>query len=154
MSIVPFRRTGSLAITAALLVAVAGCSSAATPSASPAASTPAASPSAVASAVASGLPSPSPLPMSVKSIDKNVKAGTKAGLTVATEDGAECTIVVTYATGPATDSGLAPSVAASNGYVQWGWTVPADTAPGTVPVKVSCTKGARSGQLETEFTVK
>ena len=157
------RISGRTAIPAAVLaLALAGCSStAATPSVAPSA-TQSAIPSAVASAVASALASavasaaanPSPLPMSIKSLDKTVKAGQKAGLTVVTEDGATCTIVVTYATGPATDSGLAPAIAASNGYVQWGWTVPADTAPGTVPVKVDCTKGTRSGQLETEFTVK
>jgi hypothetical protein len=150
-------------IPAALLaVALAGCSStAATPSAA-ASAPPSAIPSAVASAVASALASavasaaanPSPLPMSVKSLDKTVKVGQKAGITIDTKDGATCTITVTYTTGPSTAAGLEPAIAASNGYVSWGWTVESGTALGTYPIDVVCKSGAQTGELHTEFTVK
>jgi hypothetical protein len=151
---------------AVLAVALAACSStAATPSAAPSptpSSTPSAVPSVVASAAASALASavasaaanPSPLPMSVKSLDKTVKAGQKAGITIDTKDGASCTIAVTYATGPSTAAGLEPAIAASNGYVSWGWTVESGTAPGTYPIDVVCKAGTLTGELHTEFTVK
>lgn len=153
------RISGRTAIPAAVLaLALAGCSStAATPSAAPS-STPSAIPSAVASALASAVASaaanPSPLPMSIKSLDKTVKAGQKAGITIDTKDGATCTITVTYTTGPSTAAGLEPAIAASNGYVSWGWTVESSTAPGTYPIDITCKSGAQTGQLHAEFTVK
>ena len=161
----PIWRTAILAAT--LIAVVGGCTStsssvAPSTSASPPSASPSSIPSAVASAIASaaasalssGLPGQSPLPMSVKSLTKSAKPGDHAGITIATEDGAECKITVTYANGPSTASGLEPAIAASNGYVSWGWTVDAGTPAGDWPIDIVCTRGGRTGELHEKLTVK
>jgi hypothetical protein len=125
------RRVTGLAMAGALLMAVSACTGASTPA-----------------------PSSGALPVSLKSLDKEVAVGKTANISVDTKAGATCTITVTYSTGPATDPGLQPAVAASNGLAAWGWTVAQGTAPGTYPIDVVCTSGLLKGELKEQFTVK
>lgn len=72
-----------------------------------------------------------------------------------TTAGSNCTITVTYNSGPSTAQGLEPKTASAAGAVSWTWRVGGNTALGTYPVDVRCTSPL--GQVATQrvmFTVQ
>jgi hypothetical protein len=83
------------------------------------------------------------------SLTSPVSAGSDATLVVAVPTGTNCSIVVTYKSGPSEAAGLYPQRARA-GRIDWTWTVGSRTTPGRWPIDVSC--GA-AGDLHTSFVV-
>ena len=83
------------------------------------------------------------------SLTSPVSAGSDATLTVAVPSGANCSIVVTYKSGPSSAAGLYPQRASSS-HVSWTWRIGTNTTPGRWPIDVSCTA---AGALHTSFVV-
>jgi hypothetical protein len=86
-----------------------------------------------------------PVGVAINALTTPVAIGTNASASIATTAGSKCTIVVTYANGISTDSGLAPKQADDYGSVTWTWTIGASVAPGTGTVKVTCAYNGRTG---------
>lgn len=83
-----------------------------------------------------------------------VAAGANTMITVSTNAGSACTILVTYAGGvKSTDSGLAPKNADVYGNASWSWTVDSSVPAGNWPVKVTCTYHGRTGVLQNDLQV-
>ena len=87
-------------------------------------------------------------------LTKMVAPGGDATIAVSTSPNADCTIAVTYKSGPSDAKGLDPKAADGTGAVKWTWTVAKATTPGKWPIKVSCAAGGKTGTLETAFVVK
>lgn len=83
--------------------------------------------------------------VSINALTTPVGLGSNASITIATNAGSNCTIVVTYGGVKSTDSGLAPKKADAYGTVTWTWTIPANTPLGAAPVKVDCVYNGRTG---------
>lgn len=90
---------------------------------------------------------------SVQSLTTPVVPGTNSSITVKTNPEAKCTISVTYNKIPSKDSGLIPKVADEYGVVDWSWTVESTVPIGKWPVKVTCTKGKKSGVTAGDLVV-
>lgn len=88
------------------------------------------------------------------SVTKAVKPGDDASIAVSTAPNADCTIAVTYKSGPSEAKGLEPQKADAKGMAKWTWTVAQATSPGKWPIKVSCSAAGKSASLETAFEVK
>lgn len=88
------------------------------------------------------------------SLTKTVAPGDDATIAVSTAPNADCTIAVTYKSGPSDAKGLDPQKADAKGAAKWTWTAAKATTPGTWPIKVSCAAGGKTGTLETSFVVK
>ena len=93
--------------------------------------------------------------LSVKlvSVTSPIRHGADATIVVATAPKAACTITVIYKSGPSRAQGLIPETADARGRVAWTWRVGTRTTPGTWPIVVNCSSGARSGKLQTSFDV-
>jgi len=144
----------------AIAVAVAACGSSA---GSPAPSTAAKSPAptshvldATSRPTTQSKPTADPNAFAVKvtAHTKSVSRGGTASVTIKTTPGAECGISVLYSGSPSSAKGLEPKKADKKGTVLWKWTVASDTKKGTWPIDVSCSVGDRTGDAETNFTVK
>ncbi|HET7320233.1 MAG TPA: hypothetical protein VFI84_01440 [Candidatus Saccharimonadales bacterium] len=110
-------------------------------------------------AAAQPLPAPAkpadnaPEGVAIGSFTTPVKPGDNASIQVHTQPTSTCTIVVTYNSVAATDSGLVDKTADDYGTAGWSWTVPATTPEGKWPVKVTCTYHGRSGVYQAELEV-
>jgi hypothetical protein len=145
---------------AGIAVAVAACGSSA---GSPAPSTAAKSPAPTAqvldatsrpTAQARPTADPNALAVKVTAHTKSVGRGGTASVTIKTTPGAECGISVLYSGSPSSAKGLEPKEADKKGTVLWNWTVASNTKKGTWPIEISCSVGDRTGDAETNFTVK
>lgn len=83
--------------------------------------------------------------VAVETVTSPVAAGSNASISISTNAGSVCTILVTYNGVPSTDSGLAAKAPDPYGGVTWTWTVGNSVPPGTWPIKVTCTYHGRSG---------
>jgi hypothetical protein len=83
------------------------------------------------------------------SLTSSVSAGSSATLVLGVPTGTNCSIVVSYKSGPSAAAGLYPQ-RARNGRITWTWTVGNRTTHGRWPIDVSC--GA-AGSLHTSFVV-
>jgi hypothetical protein len=101
------------------------------------------------------VPTPTPIPLDVKrnSMTSPVAHGDRATLTISTAAGADCKIVVEYASGPSQAAGLGEKTADADGAVSWTWTVGQTTKAGRYPITVTCFKENREGTLEVTFEV-
>jgi hypothetical protein len=97
---------------------------------------------------------PGGIDVSVVSFTEAVKAGSKASITVQTAEGATCTIVVIYASGPSKAAGLEPKTADGHGQASWTWTVGSATTPGDRQVTVTCHQGPLSGSVDATLAVE
>lgn len=89
------------------------------------------------------------------SVTSPVSRGQAAIATAKTVAGADCTITVTYSSGPSTAEGLGPKTADGAGNVSWSWTVPTSAIPGSWPVEVSCsTPSGLRAVARLSFTVE
>jgi hypothetical protein len=77
-----------------------------------------------------------------------------ASVSIKTAKGAKCSIDVEYASGSSTAKGLGTKKANSKGAITWKWKVGGRTTPGEWPISIYCTKGDRSGDASTSFTVR
>jgi hypothetical protein len=93
------------------------------------------------------------LAVKLVSVTSPARPGTDATIVVATAPNAECTITVIYKSGASRAKGLVPETADAQGKLAWTWRVGTRTTPGTWPIIVTCSSGARSGKLETSFDV-
>ncbi len=94
--------------------------------------------------------------LSVKliSVKSPVSPGNAASITIKTAPSAECTITVTYKSGPSQAQGLDPKTADNEGIVSWAWIVGTRTTPGEWPIRVTCSAGSEQSTLETLFSVQ
>jgi hypothetical protein len=101
-------------------------------------------------------PAPTAVPLTISKVSttESVAPGDTAKVVIATADGAECTIKVTYDSGPSKASGLADQTADAAGKVTWSWTVGRTTKAGTWPIDIACFKGERDGTLALTFKVR
>lgn len=84
--------------------------------------------------------------VSIQSLLSPVAAGSNTSMSIRSNAGSTCSILVTYNGGAIShDSGLAPQKTDVYGFVTWTWTVEKTVAPGTYPVKVTCVYNGRSG---------
>jgi hypothetical protein len=74
-----------------------------------------------------------------------VKAGDNSSISVRTNAGSTCTILVTYNGVASKDSGLGPKTADAYGFATWAWTVDSTAPAGTWPVKVTCVYHDKTG---------
>jgi hypothetical protein len=100
-------------------------------------------------------PEATPKPLSIRKIalTASVSNGGTAKVTIKTEANARCSIDVTYNSGSSTAAGLVDKTASAQGGVTWSWTVGTQTANGTYPIDIWCTKGDREGGLSLTFSV-
>ncbi len=98
--------------------------------------------------------SPTPVPLQITSVTSPVRPGQDATLTARTDPFTECTITVTYRTGPSTAAGLEPKTADADGNVSWTWMVGTRTTPGTWPIVVTASVGGVTTTVETTFVVQ
>lgn len=87
------------------------------------------------------------------SLTSPARQGADATIVVGTAPNAACTITVLYRSGASHAQGLVPKTANAQGRVVWTWRVGTRTTPGTWPIIVNCSIGARSGRLETSVDV-
>lgn len=101
-------------------------------------------------------PAPTAVPLAISkvSVPESVAAGDKASVVITTADAAECTIKVTYDSGPSQASGLGNQTADASGKVTWSWTVGRTTKAGTWPIEIACFKGERDGTLKLSLRVR
>jgi hypothetical protein len=101
-------------------------------------------------------PAPTAVPLAISkvSVTESVAPGDKAKVVITTAAAAECTIVVTYDSGPSQASGLEGQTADAAGKVTWSWTVGRNTIAGTWPIDIACFKGERDGTLQLTFKVR
>jgi hypothetical protein len=99
-------------------------------------------------------PTAIPLVISKVSVTESVAVGDSAKVVITTAAQAECTIEVTYDSGPSQASGLEGKSADAAGKVTWSWTVGRNTKPGTWPIDIACFKGERDGTLHLTFKVR
>lgn len=99
-------------------------------------------------------PTAVPLVISKVSVTESLAGGDKATVVITTADRAECTIEVTYDSGPSQASGLEGQTADASGKVTWSWTVGRNTKAGTWPIDIACFKGERDGTLQLTFKVR
>jgi hypothetical protein len=85
--------------------------------------------------------------VAVQFISTPVRPGDNATMTIHTNIGANCTIMVAYNNVPAKDSGLVPKKADDMGLVTWGWTVPTTTPVGKWPATATCANTTKSGMV-------
>jgi len=97
---------------------------------------------------------PNALAVKVTAHTKSVSRGGTASVTIKTTPGAECGISVLYSGSPSSAKGLEPKKADKKGTVLWKWTVASDIKKGAWPIDVSCSVGDRTGDAETNLTVK
>lgn len=90
---------------------------------------------------------------SVQYITSPVTPGMNASITVKTNAGAKCTIVVEYDKVASKDSGLVPKIAEEFGMVTWAWTVEASAPLGKWPVKVTCANVKNSAVVKGDLEV-
>jgi hypothetical protein len=83
--------------------------------------------------------------VALETIDSPVKAGENTSISVRTNAGSTCSIVVTYNGVVSHDSGLADHASDAYGFATWTWTVEPTVPPGTYPVKVTCSYHGRTG---------
>ena len=96
-----------------------------------------------------------PPDLSIKKIalTASVARGATARLSIRTAGKADCSITVTYNSGPSQASGLVNKIADSSGRIMWSWKVGTRTARGSYPIDISCTKGEQTGWLSLTFRV-
>jgi hypothetical protein len=101
-------------------------------------------------------PEPTAKPLSVKVVKrtKSVQQNGTASVTIKTSKKADCSIDVQYLSGSATAKGLGDKSANADGQVTWKWKVGGKTTEGTWPIYIRCVLGERTGDVDTEFTVK
>jgi len=101
-------------------------------------------------------PAPTAVPLAISkvSVTDSVAAGDAASLAISTADAAQCTIKVTYDSGPSQASGLDAQTADASGKATWTWTVGRTTKAGTWPIEITCFKGERTGRLSLTFRVR
>lgn len=87
------------------------------------------------------------------SILSPVKAGDNTTISISTNAGSTCTILVTYNNVVSKDSGLTTKTADDYGSASWTWTVNNSIPIGTWPVKVTCTYNKQSGVLIADLKV-
>lgn len=89
----------------------------------------------------------------VEFLSSPVAPGGSASINVKTVATSVCTISISYNNVPANSSDLTPKTADDFGNVNWDWTVPASAPTGTWPVKVTCTRGAKSAVVQDNLVV-
>ena len=101
-------------------------------------------------------PAPTAIPLAISkvSVTESVAPGDKAKVVITTAAAAECTIVVTYDSGPSQASGLEARTADAAGKVTWSWTVGRNTIAGTWPIDIACFKAERNGTLQLTIKVR
>lgn len=95
-----------------------------------------------------------PVGVAIQSVSSPVTPGENASVMVRTNPEVGCSIVVTYDTVPAVDSGLSKKAADEFGTVSWAWTVPATAPLGTWPVDITCQNKKHSAVLKVDLVVK
>ena len=154
------RRPALIALLAPIALAVAACgASSSSPSPSSAETSPRPTSHVLAATsrpTAQAKPSldPNALAVKVTAHSKTASRGGVASVTIATKPGAECGISVLYPDGPSSAKGLEPKKADKKGAITWSWTVASTVKKGTWPIDVSCSLGDRTGDVETNLTVK
>jgi hypothetical protein len=100
-------------------------------------------------------PDPTAKPLSVNkvSLTGSVSRGGTAKVTIKTDAHADCSIEVTYNSGPSTAAGLGDKTANDSGSVSWSWRVGSNTARGSYPIDIWCSKGERGDNLSLTFRV-
>ncbi len=84
--------------------------------------------------------------VAVETLLSPVKAGENTSISVRSNAGSSCTIVVSYDGGRVSkDSGLLPKPADVYGFTTWTWTVEPNVPAGTYPIKVTCVYNGRTG---------
>ncbi len=92
--------------------------------------TPAAAGTAQTSAPRSTIIQPAAVTQNLVSLTSPIKRGANATITIRTQVGTACSIIVYYKSGSSA-AGLGPKVAGANGRCTWTWKVGTNTTPGT-----------------------
>ena len=91
--------------------------------------------------------------VAVAMLTSPVQRGQDASITINTNAGSLCNILVTYNKVVSKVDGLGPAMADDFGSVGWTWTVAENTPIGTWPIKVTCVYHGRSGVVDTNLQV-
>lgn len=79
-----------------------------------------------------------PANASIQTLTSPIMPGDNASVTVKSNPGSECSIVVEYNKVPSKDSGLKSKVSDEFGMATWSWTVESTVPEGKWPVTVTC----------------
>lgn len=148
-------RLRSLLALIAGLVLVGGCTSAGSSGTDPVATRLgfASEPTAEPTAAETVEPTPKSFAVKVTKLTRSVRPGGTASVTIATVKYAECSISVTYDSGPSEAAGLVTKKANGKGAVTWKWMVGRNTGSGEYPIDIFCTASTREGQAHATFRV-
>jgi len=91
---------------------------------------------------------------SVQSLTSPVAPGENASVTIKTNPGSWCTIIVKYNEVKSTDSGLVGKTSDEYGSITWTWTVESSTPEGKWPVNVTCLRNSKSAVVIGDLVVK
>ncbi len=90
---------------------------------------------------------------SIQSLTSPVSPGSNVSVVVNTNQESQCTISVIYDKTESKDSGLLPKKSDEYGMVSWTWTVENSVPLGKWPVKVTCSKGTKSGVVVGDLVI-
>jgi len=99
-------------------------------------------------------PAPAALSVEIVSVTSPVSQGANATAVAQTSPGANCSITVTYKSGPSKAQGLVPKTADASGQVSWTWKVGTNTTPGDWPIDITCSLGGQSQSARSSITVQ
>lgn len=94
-----------------------------------------------------------PANASIQTLSTPVAPGENAAVTVKSNPGSECSIVVEYNKVPSKDSGLKMKVSDEFGITTWSWTVDATAPEGKWPVTVTCVYNKKSAVVIGDLVV-
>jgi hypothetical protein len=89
----------------------------------------------------------------IQMLSSPVAPGSDASVSVQTNPGSTCTIVVAYSKSNSTAAGLIAATADAFGSVNWDWTVDANAPLGTWPVKITCTYHSHVGFVQGDLQI-
>lgn len=92
--------------------------------------------------------------VSIQLLNSPVEPGANTSITIRSNAGAKCTILVEYNKVPSKDSGLVPKTTDEYGMVTWTWTVEPTVPYGKWPVTVTCANAKNSGKVVGDLLVE
>lgn len=100
-------------------------------------------------------PSPNnPEGVSLVILTSPVNSGSNASMTISTNAGSTCSIVVSYNGVVSKDSGLTTKSSGVYGSVSWTWSVGSSVPSGSWPIVVTCLFHGRSAVLDSNIVVQ
>ena len=86
--------------------------------------------------------------VSINTISSPVALGAQASVSVQTDAGSNCTVLVSYGSTKANSPSLGPQTANVYGGATWNWIIPKNAPIGSVPIKITCTYNKQTAVVD------